>query len=166
MISSDRFGGRGTTAGSRVEIGSAGETEPGTIFPTQQQASRHSERKLLPYDVPDIDVRRPLQQRVEVGIIGRVGVGAEHRRIDIDIDGGPHVSQAAAALPVHGSVHMPAPEILSRPSRLQLPRHRHRPSQVQIQSFECGIVRPEIPHRTYRAPLKVPDINSQHSRLN
>jgi hypothetical protein len=165
MISSDRFGGRGTTAGSRVQIGSAVEAETGTVLPAQQEARGYGERHLFPDDVPNIDVRRPFQKRVEIGVVSRLGIRAEHRGVDLDVDIGPYSRQAAPAFSLQRSVDMAPPEILSGAGCLQLPGHRHRPAQIEIQSFKGGIVRPKLPHRSHRSPLKVPDVHSQHSRL-
>src|SRR5215210_8921978 len=118
MISSDRFGGRGTTARSRVQIGSTVETESGTVVPTQQQARRSSERQLFSDHVPDIDVRGAFRQGVKIGIVGRVRVGTENGGLHIDINIGPHVSQAAATFALHGPVHPSPPQVLVGPSGL------------------------------------------------
>ena len=166
MISSDRFGGRGTTAGSRVQIGSTGETEPGTGIAAEQEAGWSSQGQLLSHDVPHIDVRCPFQQRVEVGIICRIGIGAEHGCVDVNVDIGPYISQAPPALALHGSVDVPAPEILPCPGGLQLPRYRNRAHQIEVQPLKGGVVGPKLPHRPHRAALKVPDVHTQHSRLN
>jgi hypothetical protein len=166
MISSDRFGGRGTTAGSRVQIGSTGETEPGTGISAEQQAGGSRKRQLLSYHIPHIDVRGPFQQGVEVGIVGRFRIGAEHGCIDVDVDLGPYISQAPPAFALHGSVDVPAPEILPFARGLQLPCHGDRAYQIQVQPFKGGVVGPKLPHRSNRAPLKLPEVHSQHSRLN
>jgi hypothetical protein len=113
MVSSNRFGGRGTTAGSRVQIGSTGETEPGAIFPAEQQARGSSEGKLLPHHVPDVDMRGPLQQRIEVGMVSRLGIAAEDRGVDIDVHVGPDLGETPAALALHHPAYGAAPEILS-----------------------------------------------------
>jgi hypothetical protein len=105
MVSSNRFGGRGTTAGSRVQIGSTGETEAGAILPAEQQTARSGQRKLLPHYVPDVDVRGPLQQRIEVGMVSRFGITAEDRGVDLDIQLGPDLGETAAALAFHHAMH-------------------------------------------------------------
>jgi hypothetical protein len=53
---SSRFGGRGTAAGSRVQVGSTVETKTGTIIPTEQQVRWSGQGKFLANYVPDIDV--------------------------------------------------------------------------------------------------------------
>jgi hypothetical protein len=165
MVSSDRFGGRGTTAGSRVQVGSTAETKAGTLLPAEQQARRGRQGQLLSHDITNVDVRRPLQQGVEVWIVCRLWIGAEDGRIDIDVQLGAYIRQAPPALTMHGSVDVPTPEILIRAGGLQLTRYRNRPNQIQIQSFKGGIVGPKLSHRPHRASLEIPDVDSQHSRL-
>jgi hypothetical protein len=165
MVSSNRFGGRGTTAGSRVEIGSTGETEAGTLFPTEEETGRRRQNQLLPHYVPDIDMRGALQQRVEIGIVSRLRVAAEHRRVNIDIHFRPHLGQTAATFAFYLGVDGAAPEIFSFAGFLQLSVYRYRTNQIQIETFKRRIVWPELPNGPYRASLEVPYVDSQHSRL-
>jgi hypothetical protein len=165
MVSSNRFGGRGTTAGSRVQIGSTGGTKPGARFPAQQQVSGSSQGHFLPHHVTDVDVRGPLQQRIEVGIVACLGVTAEHRGININVYYGLHLGEAAPAFPFQDTVDLAPPEIFALAGLLELSGDRHRTDQIQIQPFKRRIVRPKLPDGANRAPLKVPDVDSQHSRL-
>ena len=166
MISSDRFGGRGTTAGSRVQIGSAIETESGTRIPAEQQAGWSREDQLLSDHVPHIDVRCPFQQRVEVRIVRGLRIGAEDRSVYLDINVGTYIGQASPALALHGTLDPAPPEILSCPGGMQLTSYRNRTYQIEVQPVEGRIVGPKLPHRPHGATLKVPDVHSQHSRLN
>ena len=166
MISSGRLGGRGTTAGSRVQIGSTAQAEPRTIFSAEQQSGRSRQGQLLPHDVTNIDVRRALQEGVEIGVVSRLGIGAEDSSVDFDIYISLDVGQTAATLTLHGSVQLSPPEVLPVAGRLQLPGYRYWPLKVQVQAFECRIVGSKLPYRAHRAALKIPDVNSQHSRLN
>jgi hypothetical protein len=116
--SSDRFGGRGTTAGSRVQIGSTCETQAGTGLPAEQQVGWSRQGQLLPHHVTHIDVRCPFQQGVKVGIVCGLGIGAEHGCVDIDVNISPYISQAPATLTLQCSVDVPSPEILACPGGL------------------------------------------------
>jgi hypothetical protein len=120
MISSDRFGGRGTTAGSRVQIRSACETEPGTRISAEQQARWSSQHQLLSNYVPHVNVGCPFQQWVEVRVIGSLWIAAEHRRVNIDVHLGFDIGQATTALALHYAVKVPPPEILPGAGGLQL----------------------------------------------
>lgn len=164
--SSNRFGGLGTVARSRVKVRSAVQAETGTVFPAEQQTSRSRQGQLFPCYVPDVDMRRALEQGVKVGIVSGFGIGAEDRGVHIDVNVGADFGQAAPTLALQHAMKAAPPQVLTQPGGLQLPRYRYRPNQVQIQPIECGIIRLKLPHRANRSPLKVPDVHSQHSRLN
>jgi len=164
-MSSNRFGGRGALARSRVQVRSTGETETGTVFPTEQQTGGDGKRQLLPRYVPDVYMRGAFKQRIEVGIVRGFGIGAEDRGIHVDVNVGADLGQAAPALALHDSVKAAPPEVLAMAGGLQLSRHRHRADQIQVQPIERGIVGLQLSHRPNRSPLKVPDVHSQHSRL-
>jgi hypothetical protein len=166
MASSNRFGGRGTAAGPRVQVGSAREAETGTIIPAKQQPRGGGQGQLFSHDVPDVDVRGPRQQRVKVGIVRSLGIRGEHRGGDLDVHFGADVGQAPPALALHLPVDAPPPQVLTVAGGLQLPGNRDGANQVQIQTFKCGIVWPKLPNGPHRASLKVPEVNSQHSPLN
>jgi hypothetical protein len=165
MISSNRFGGRGTTAGSRVQVGSAAQTESGAVIPAEQQASGSSQSQLFPHHISDVDVGGALEQGIKIGVVSRLRIRAEHRRVDVDIDLGADIGQTPPTFTLHGSVQAAPPEVFSIAGGLQLSSDRHRPYQIKIQSFERGIVGLKFPNRPHRASLKVPDVDSQHSRL-
>jgi hypothetical protein len=124
MISSDRFGGSGATAGARVQVSSAAGTESSAVFPAEQQSSRSGKGQLVPHYVPHVYVRGTLEQRVEVRIVRGLGIRAEDGSIDIDVYRRAHIGQATPALALHFSVHTTPPQVLTIPCCLQLPRHR------------------------------------------
>jgi hypothetical protein len=142
MISSDGFGGRGTTAGTRIQVGATIQTQAGTVLPAQQEPGGRCQGELLANDIADVYVRRPFQQRIEVGVVGRVRISTEHCGIDVDVHISLDIGQASSALAVHGSVDAASPQILSGAGCLQLPGYRYRSHQVEIQSVKGGIIRP------------------------
>jgi hypothetical protein len=166
MISSNRFGGRGTTAESRVQVGSAAQAESGTILPAKQQPGGSGQGQLFPHHIPDIDVGGALEQGIKVGIIRGLRVRAEDGGIYVDVHLRPDIRQATPTLALHLTMHAAPPQVITIPRSLQLPCDRDGPNQMQLQTFESGIVGPKLPHGPDRASLKVPDVNSQHSRLN
>jgi hypothetical protein len=166
MMSSNRFGGRGTTAGSRVQIGSAGQAESGTIFPAQEEPRGSCQGELLSDHIADVHMGRAGEQRIEVRIIRRLGVAAEHGRIHIDVYLGADIGQATPAFSLHDRLYGSPPEVLTIAGCLKLAFDRHRAHQVQIQAFKCGVVGLKLTDRPHGAPLEVPDVHSQHSRLN
>jgi hypothetical protein len=165
MISSVRVGRCRAPARSRVQVGAAGETQAGTVLPAEQQTGGRREYQLFTDHVPDVDVRRPLKQRVKIRIVGRLGIGAEHRGIDIDVYVGTNFAQAAPAVTLHRCVDAAPPEIFAGPSGLQLPGDGNRRGEFQIQSVEGRIVRPKLSNGLHRALLEIPEVYSQHSRL-
>ncbi len=165
MLSSNRFGG-GTAAGPRVQIGPASGTEAGTVLTTQEKVALHCQRQLLPHHIGEIHRLRPLGEGVIIGIVGRVGIGGKDRRVHIHIDLAQHLGQASAAVTPHHSMDVPAPEVLPISGGLQLPPHSHWSDQREVQSGERRIVGCELAISPDRPPLEVPDIHSQHSRLN
>ena len=165
MISSVRVGRCGAPARSRVEIGSAGQTQSGTVVPTEQQAGRSGEYELFADHIPDVDVRRTLGQRIKIRIIRCLRVGTEHCGVNIDVDVSTNFTQATAAVTLQCCVNASAPQIFARPSGLQLPGDRNRRGEVQIESLEGPIVGPKLSNCLHRALLKIPEVYSQHSRL-
>jgi hypothetical protein len=107
-----------------------------------------------------------LGQRVGIGIVGGVRIGGEDRRVDVDIDLAQHLGQASAAIPPDHGMNVPAPEVFPVSGGLQPPPHSHRSDQREVQSGERRIVGCELAIRPDRPPLELPDIHSQHSRLN
>jgi hypothetical protein len=89
-----------------------------------------------------IDVRGPLEKRIKIRIIRGFGVGAEDRRVHLDVYLGPDLGQAAAALAFHDAVNTAPPEVLAVAGCLQLALDRHRTDELKIQSFKGGVVRP------------------------
>jgi hypothetical protein len=61
---------------------------------------------------------------------------------------------------------MATPEIFAITRGLQLPPYSHRSYQIEVEVGEGRIVRGELAVGPDRPPLEVPDIHSQHSRLN
>ena len=163
--SSNRFGGRGAAAGSGVQVRSTRETKAGTVFPAEQETGGHRQSQLLPRDVPNVDMRRALQQRIGIGVVRGLGIGAEDGGIHVDVQFGANVGKAAPALGLQRTMEAAPPQELTLTGGLKLPGDRYRADQVQIQPLERMVVRLKLPHRPYRAPLQVPDVNSQHSRL-
>jgi len=118
MISSNRFGGRGTAAGSRVQVGSAVEAESGTVFPAEQQTGGNGQGQLFPHHIPDVDVRGALEQGIKVGIIRGLGVRAEDGGIHVDVHFGADIDQASPALALHLTVHAAPPQVFTIASSL------------------------------------------------
>ena len=118
MISSNRFGGRGTTAGSRVQVGSAVQAESGAVFPAEQQAGGSGQGQLFPHHIPDIDVGGALEQGIKVGIIRGLGIRAEDGGIHVDVHFGADIGQASPALALHLTVHAAPPQEFSIPGSL------------------------------------------------
>ena len=106
-----------------------------------------------------------LQQRIEIRIVRRFGIGAEDGGIHIDVHFGADVGKAATALALHLALELPPPQVLALVCRLKLPCYGNRADQVQIQALERGIVGLKLSHGPDRAPLKIPYVYSQHSRL-
>src|SRR6185312_10306371 len=98
-------------------------------------------------------------------IVRRLGIGTEHGGVDLDVHVVQHVSEAAAAFASDESVDLPPPEVFAVAGGLQLPLHLHRSRQIEPQSLEGGIIGMELADGPYGTPLKVPDVDSQHSRL-
>ena len=67
--------------------------------------------------------------------------------------------------PSEDAVDLPPPEVFAVAGGLQLPLDLHRSRQVEPQSLEGGIVGRELADSPHGTPLKVPDVDSQHSRL-
>jgi hypothetical protein len=126
----------------------------------------HGEGQLFPHYIGEIDRFRLLGQRVVIGIVGGIGVGRKDRRVYVDIDLAQHLGQAATAVTSHYGVNVPAPEVLPISRGLQLPPNRHRSHQLQVEVRKGRIVRGELAVGPDRPSLEVPDIHSQHSRLN
>src|SRR5690242_11701674 len=160
-----RFGGRGTPAWPRVQIGSAGEAQPGTIISAEQQPRWSRERQLFPDHIADVDVSGAFRQRIGVRIVRGFTVSRKDCRVHVDVHGGLHLAQAAATLTFHGAMHAATPEILPTAGCLQLAGYRHWTTQVEIEPVEGRVVRFKLPISSHRTLLKVADVYSQHSRL-
>ncbi len=165
MGSSNRFGG-GAATGPRVQIGPASGTEAGTIVTTEKQMALHRQGQLFSHHIGEVDSLRLLREGVVIGILGRVGIAGEDRRIHVDINLAQHLGQAAAAVPPDHGMNVPAPEVLSPSRGLQLPPYGYRSDQREVQAGERRIVWRELAVGPDRPPLELPDIHSQHSRLN
>jgi hypothetical protein len=165
IVSSNRFGG-GTATGPRIQVGPASGTEAGTILTTEQQVAWHCQGQLLPDYIGEIDGLRLLRQGVVIGIVSRIGISGEDRRIHVDVYLTQHLGEAPAAFTPYDRVDVAAPEVLPFSRGLQLPPHSHRSHQREVQAGECRIVGCELAIGPDRPPLELPDIHSQHSRLN
>ena len=123
------------------------------------------ESHFLPHDHSHIHGGRAVGQEVEVGVVHRVGIRAEHSGIHRHVHLVEHFGQASAARATNDPVEIASPEVFAVTGDLQLPVHRNRSHQLEPQALESRIVGREFalgPHGT--AP-KVPDIHTQHSRL-
>jgi hypothetical protein len=164
--SSNRFGGCGTFADSRVQVCSTGSTEAGTVFPAEQQPGGHGQRQLLPGYISYVDMRSTLEQRVRIGIVGRVRIRAEDGRIHVDAQNRPDISEASPAVRLQGPAKRPTPQVLAWAGSLELTRDRYGAHEVKIQTFERRIVRLQLTNSLDGPPLQVPYVHSEHSRLN
>jgi hypothetical protein len=153
------------TARPRIQIGPTLRTEAGTIFPTDYEMQLRRERQLLADDFADVDVHGPLRQRVKIRIVGGVGVGAEDRRVDVDIYGVLHFHETPAALAPDHPVQMSPPEVLPGAGGLELPPHRDRAGELEPEPLKRRIVRGKLPDGPDRALLQIPGINAQHSLI-
>ena len=166
MVSSSRFGGSVTGARPRIQIGPAAGAQAGAVVPAEQQMGLGGEGQLLSDHRTDIHRRGPLGERIEVGVVHRVGVGAEHRGIHRHVHLVEHLGQAAAALAANHAVKITSPEVFVFASGLKLAMYDHRPHQIEPQALEGRIVGLELPLGPDGTALKVPDIHAQHSPLS
>lgn len=165
MVSSDWFGGCAAGAGSRVQVGPARGAEAGTLIAAEEQASRSGESQLFPYHRPEVHRTGPFGKRIEIRIVRRLGIGAEHDGVDLEVQLVQDLGETAAAFASDGSVNVPPPEVFAFAGGLQLPLYLHRPRQVELQPREGGITGRKLADGPHGAPVEVPDIDSQHSRL-
>jgi hypothetical protein len=165
MVSSDRFGGGVTGARSRVQVGPALGAESGTILTAEQEVRRTGEGQLLSDYGSDIHRVGPLGKWIEIRIVGRLGIGAEHGGVHVHIHIVEHLREAPPALAVDDGVNVPTPEVLAVTSGLQLAIHLHRPCQVEVQPLERRIAGRELADGPHGTSVEVPDVDSQHSRL-
>jgi hypothetical protein len=165
MMSSDGFGGGAAGARPRVQVRPTPGAESGTIVPAQQQITRHRERQLFPNDGCEIDARWSGWQRVELGVLRRLGIAREHGGADIDVYLFEHLGETPATLAPDHPVQATSPEEFSLARCLQLTVDQDVTNQVKIESLECRITGAERPFRAYGTALQVPNIHSQHSLL-
>ena len=136
MMSSDGFGGGSTGAGPRIQIGSAAGAESGTVLSAQQQVALAGQRYLLANDVTHLHRGGPLGQGIEVGVVGRLGVGREDRGIHLDLDRLADFREAPAALAPHDAVDVTPPQVLAIARSLELAGDVYRPVEAERQPFE------------------------------
>jgi len=165
MLSSSRFGGSVTGARPRVQVGPATGAKAGAVVPAKQQVGLGSEGELLAHDQPYIHGGRAVGQQVEVGVVHRVGIGAEHGRVYRHVHFVEHLDEAAAALTAHHAVEISSPQVFALSGGLKLPVHHHRSHQLETQALESRIVRRKLTLGPNGTPPKVPDIHAQHSPL-
>ena len=166
MMSSNRFGGSVTGARPRVQIGPAAGAQAGAVVPAKQQMGLSGEGQLLSNHRTDVHGRGPVGEKVEVGVVHRVRIGAEHRGIHRHVHLVEHLRQAAATLAANYAVEITSPEVFALVGGLKLTMHYHWPHQVEPQPLEGRIVGLQLPLGPNGTPLKVPDIHAQHSPLN
>jgi hypothetical protein len=127
--------------------------------------TRHRERQLFPDDGCEVDTRWAGWQRVELGVVRRLGIAREHGGADIDVYLFEHFGETPATLAADHPVQAPSPEEFSLARCLQLTVDQDVPDQVEVESLECRITGTERPFGAYGTALKVPKIHSQHSPL-
>ena len=98
------------------------------------------EGQLLPNYRADVHGGGPLGEEIEVGVVHRVRIGAEHRGIHRHVHLVEHLDQAAAALAADHAMEIAPPEILALTGGLQLTTHYHWSYQVEPQPLEGRIV--------------------------
>jgi len=123
------------------------------------------ERQLLAYHRAQVHRRAPLRQRIEIRIVGGLGVVTEDRGVHRDVHLVDDLGEAAPALASNDAVKIASPEVLPIAGGLQLPLHRHRTHQVQPQPLERRILRRELAYGPDGPPLEVPNVHAQHSPL-
>jgi hypothetical protein len=89
-------------------------------------------------------MRRTLEQRVRIGIVSGIRIGAEDRRIHVDVEDRANISQAPPALRLQRSPQRPAPQVLARGGGLELTGDGYRARKVKIQPFERRVVRLQL----------------------
>jgi hypothetical protein len=89
-------------------------------------------------------MRRTLEQRVRIGIVSCIRIGAEDRRIHVDVQDRANISQAPPALRLQRSPQRPAPQVLARGGSLELTGDGYRACKVKIQPFERRVVRLQL----------------------
>jgi hypothetical protein len=165
MMSSNRFGGGATGARPRVQVGPAAGAKACTVVPAEQQVGLGREGKLLAHDKPHIHGGRAIGEEIEIGVVHRVGIGAEHGRVHRHVHLVEHLRQAAAALAADHAVEIASPQVFSYTGGLKLPMYHHRSHQIEPQALEGRIVRRKLSLGANGASLEVPDIHAQHSPL-
>ena len=165
-MSSSRFGGIVKGARPRVQVGPAAGAKAGAIVPAEQQVGLGGEGQLLAHHRPHVHGRRAVGQEIEIGVVHRVGIGAEHGGIHRHIHLVEHFSQAATTLTPDHAVEIAAPEVFAFRGSLQLPVNHHRSHQIESQTLEGRIVGRKLALGPDGTPLKVPNVHAQHSPLN
>jgi hypothetical protein len=110
-------------------------------------------------------MRRTLKQRIRIGIVSGIRIGAEDRRIHLDVQDRANISQAPPALRVQRPSQRPTPQVLARPSGLELTGDGYRAHKVKIQPFERRVVRLQLTDSLDRTSLQVPYVHSERSCL-
>ena len=113
----------------------------------------------------DVHGRGPIGEEIEVGVVHRVRIGAEHRGVHRHVNLVEHLGQAAATLAAHYAVEITPPEVFTFTGGLKLAVDHHRSHQVEPQTLEGRIVGLELALGPDGTALKVPDIHAQHSPL-
>ena len=162
MRSSVRFGGSRAAARTRIEIGATSGTEACTVLATEWEA-RNRERELFPNGVPYIHSHHWCCKRVHTGVVARIGIGAE-QDIDVGMDRVTDILEAPAAGSPDPAVQRSAPQKFVASGLLQPPPHLDRSIKFQHQPGEGRISRFQSPDGVHRAPMKIPQIDRQHSR--
>jgi hypothetical protein len=111
-------------------------------------------------------MRGPFQQRVRIRIVGRVRIRAEDCRTHVDVEVGTDLAQTSATLGLQRTSQRSSPQVLARASGLELAGDGYRSYKVKIQPLECRVIRLQLANGLDGTSLQIPDVHSEHSRLN
>ena len=139
--------------------------EAGAVVPAEQQMGLACEGELLPHHQPYVHGGGPIGEEIEIGVIHRLRIGAEHGGIYRHVHLVQHFGQTAAALAADPTVESAPPQVLAFAGSLKLAVYHHGTHQVEPQSVEGRIVGLELALGPNGTALKVPDIHTQHSLL-
>jgi hypothetical protein len=109
---------------------------------------------------------RALEYRVRVRIVRRIWIVGEERGIHLNVQNGTNISQTSSTVCLQGPAKGPAPQVFTGTRSLELSGYRHRTHKVKIQSFERRIIGLQLTNSLDGSSLEVPNVHSEHSRLN
>ncbi len=105
---------------------------------------------------------RPGSQRIDTGIVGGVGVGAEEH-VDRGGDRKDHLGETAPTGAACFTGHLPPPEDVPLTGGLQPPAYRERSGERKFKPDKGFIVHRDLAYSLNGTPLEVPQIHHQHS---